>query len=561
MFLVVAVLFFLFHSLNVQAKNFTSNGLRYSTDGNNATIKGYTSIPEGGALTIPESVTDPDDNSVNYSVTSIGGSAFYGCSSLTSVTIPNSVTSIGRSAFESCSGLTSVTIGNSVISIGEEAFWNCSGLTSVTIGNSVTSIGSYAFHGCSGLTSVTFGNSVTSIGEWAFSMCSGLTTVTIPNSVTSIGSGAFDCNKLTKINVERNNTKYVFEEGALLNKDKTTIVCYPAGKTETTYTIPENVTSIGGGAFSDCSVLTSVCIPNSVKNIGEYAFYCCNGLTSVTIGNSVTSIGERAFHGCSGLTSVTIPNSVTSIGSAAFWNCSGLTSVSIPNSVTNIGDCAFWDCSGLTSVTIPESVKNIGPGTFCSCRNATLYCEIEESAKPEDWDASWNYSGGTVKWGCKVIRAETDNIEYGSVSLGGENHTIVGDNGSLWYLAETTKGKATLTAAPADGYHFVKWTSEGEDDITDIQVTLPVTASRTYTAVFESDAPTSVKSDEQSQINIFAYGKNIIVENADNEIIVSDMAGREVVREMPARRNVISVAASGIYVVKVGKTVKRVLVK
>ena len=219
-----------------------------------------------GNIIIPEEVTYMNRT---RKVTSIGKRAFYNCSGLTSVSIPNSVTSIGNSAFFQCFSLTSVTIGNSVMSIGDYAFQYCGGLTSVTIPNFVTSIGDYAFQYCRGLTSVTIGNSVTSIGYGAFEGCSGLTSVTIPNSVTSIG--------------------YV--------------------------------------AFSNCSGLTSVTIPNSVTSIGEGVFSNCSGLTSVTIPNSVTSIGSNAFNGCSGLTSVTIPNSVTSIGYGAFEGCSGLTSV------------------------------------------------------------------------------------------------------------------------------------------------------------------------------------------------------------------------------------------
>ena len=135
-----------------------------------------------------------------YSVTSIGGSAFYWCSGLTSVAIPNSVTSIEYRAFSGCSGLTSVTIPTSVTSIGNYVFHGCSGLTSVTIPNSVTSIGYYAFSGCSGLTSITIPNSVTSIGNDAFSGCSSLTSVTIPNSVTLIGDYAFySCNSLKTV--------------------------------------------------------------------------------------------------------------------------------------------------------------------------------------------------------------------------------------------------------------------------------------------------------------------------------------------------------------------------
>ena len=150
-----------------------------------------------GDVVIPSSVTN---NGTTYSVTSIGDDAFYYCSGLTSVTIPNSVTSIGNYAFYYCSGLTSVTFPNSVTSIGNSAFYNCSGLTSVTIPNSVTSIGDRAFYECSSLTSVTIPNSVTSIGNDAFAGCSGLTSITIPNSVTFIGNYAFyGCNGLTSI--------------------------------------------------------------------------------------------------------------------------------------------------------------------------------------------------------------------------------------------------------------------------------------------------------------------------------------------------------------------------
>ena len=159
---------------NGSSVSVTYRGTSYSSYSNEYT----------GDVVIPETVTYSGQT---YSVTSIGSSAFKGCSGLTSVTIPNNVTSIGYDAFNSCSGLTSVIIGNSVTNIGSSAFESCKGLTSVTIPNSVTSIGSYAFRYCSGLTSVTIPNSVTSINEQAFQGCSGLTSVTIPNSVTKIG--------------------------------------------------------------------------------------------------------------------------------------------------------------------------------------------------------------------------------------------------------------------------------------------------------------------------------------------------------------------------------------
>ena len=437
-------------SINASADEWTdANGTvwSFSISGNNATLynnQDYKACIRG---IIPQNLTIPSSvyrGGLTYSVTSIGNHAFYDCSGLTSITIPNSVTSIGVEAFHGCSGLTSITIPNSVTSIGNYAFYNCSGLTSVTIPESVTSIGDNAFMNCSGLTSVTIPNSVTSIGWSAFSGCSGLTSVTIPESVTSIGKYAFhDCSGLTSVTInsnaiasnitdetllsdifeKRSVKEYVFGEGV---KEIGESACY-ANEYLTSVTIPNSVTSIGCEAFYGCSGLTSVTIPESVTSIGDNAFSRCGGLTSIevvssntkydsrnncnaiietssnelivgcentVIPESVTSIGGYAFMGCSGLTSVTIPNSVTSIGMSAFYGCSGLTSVTIPNSVTSIGMSAFYGCSGLTSVTIPESVTSIGDNAFSRCTGLTSVT-IPNSVTSIGYQAFYNCSGLT----------------------------------------------------------------------------------------------------------------------------------------------------------------------
>ena len=378
-------------------------GARRGNSGSSDSVFGYifgTTLYTGGTKIGQYYIPSKLKKVVVTDETVLGSDAFYGCSWLTSVTIPDSVTSIGEYAFHGCSGLTSVTIPDSVTSIGSAAFSGCSGLVEITLpfvgacrgysGSSDSLFGyifgttqytggtkngqyyipsklkkvvvtdetvleSSAFSGCSWLASVTIGSRVTSIGDYAFSGCRGLTSVTIPDSVTSIGDDAFYyCSGLTSV------------------------------------TIGNSVTSIGDHAFFGCGGLTSVMIPDSVTSIGKYTFSNCTNLTAVyvtdigkwceipthgfgdggrypsiylngsllegnlTIPYGVTRIGEDTFLGCSsGLTSVTIPDSVTSIGEYAFHGCSGLTSVTIPDSVTRIGSSAFSGCSGLVEITLP----------------------------------------------------------------------------------------------------------------------------------------------------------------------------------------------------------------
>ena len=262
--------------------------------------------------------------------------------------------------------------GYTVTSIGGSAFSWCESLTSVDIPNSVTSIGDSAFSWCESLTSVGFPNSVTSIGYNAFAYCRSLMNVDIPDSVTSIGGSAFaDCTSLTNITVASGNSNYSSENGVLYNKEKTTLIQYPAGKTDVSYTIPDSVTSIGDSAFTDCTSLTSVDIPNSVTSIGDEAFISCRSLTSVNIPDSVTSIASYAFAHCSSLTNVNIPSSVTTIENSAFAYCESLTSVDIPDSVTSIWGDAFYLCTSLTSVDIPDSVTSIEEGAFAGCNSLT----------------------------------------------------------------------------------------------------------------------------------------------------------------------------------------------
>ena len=302
-----------------------------------------------------------------------GTSSYTGGVATTQDYYGSSTSSTTRTTYYIPSSLKSVTVTGGNILYG--AFYNCSGLTGVTIPDSVTSIGSAAFYNCSGLTSITIPDSVTSIGNSAFEDCYRLVEV-YNKSTLSITAGIYS-NGYVALYAKN---VYTNEGGSKLTTDENGYVIYTDGDekilviytgTETELILPSYITEINRFAFRDCTDLTSITIPDSVTSIGDYAFYYCSGLTSIAIPNSVTSIGESAFQGCSGLTSVTIPDSVTSINNRAFENCSGLMSVTIPDSVTSIGWAAFRGCTGLTSITIPDSVTSIGDDAFYGCIGLT----------------------------------------------------------------------------------------------------------------------------------------------------------------------------------------------
>ena len=387
------------------------------------TICGATSsfsqiIVDGTAITkaTTHTFTTTGEHEVVYVLkngTSIGDYVFNGCSSLTSINIPDGVENIPNYAFNGCSSLTSITIPDSVISIGNNAFYGCSSLTSITIPDNVLFIGSYTFRDCSSLTSINIPDSVTFIGIYTFYGCTSLVSLYIPNKVTSIGNYTFyGCSKLTSI------------------------------------TIPDSVTSIEAYAFRGCSSLASITIPNSVTTIGNYAFYGCTSLSSITCNATVApTISNTVFHSIKKYGSLYYPKgsdysswlstssyylgyygwnkaivakyNVTSTASntticydkstfnqmivdgtaktlatsykftttgehevifvlnsttiitETFYNCTALTSITIPNGVTSIGDYAFQNCSNLASIYIPAGVTTIGEGAFYKCTSLT----------------------------------------------------------------------------------------------------------------------------------------------------------------------------------------------
>lgn len=353
----------------------------------------------------------------NSQLETIGKSAFFGLRGLTSITIPASVTDIGFEAFGACAGLTAINVeaGNTKYVSSDGVLFNIDktqliqypaskDATSYTIPASVKKIETYAFSSSSNLSVVNFeeNNALEDMGDYIFGGCKSLKSVTIPKGVTEIGLIPFGgCVSLESINVEQGNKKYFSVDGVLMSTDKEgiSLVKYPEGKKDTSYTVPANVNNINYGAFVECENLVALdCEANSqLETIGSEAFEACYALTSVSLPKSLTSLEGAVFLGCRALKTVEFEEGcrLEAINGYTFYECKKLEKITVPASVKSIGMFAFGACaklstidfekgsqlkkistqafyeSAITSITIPASVSEIGTYAFSRCYNLT----------------------------------------------------------------------------------------------------------------------------------------------------------------------------------------------
>ncbi len=332
------------------------------------------------------------------SVTSIRNSAFCGCTSLESVVLPVNLRDMGISVFTGCTALKSVTFSPYYTMIPGATFSGCLTLESIEIPSNIKRIDSYAFENCSALTSVTLNEGLETIYENAFLWCNFLPSITIPSSVTLIETGAFvQCKRLAYFHVNPSSTAYCDVDGVLYNKAKTTLLAYPAGKTEQTYTTLPTTQVIGAYSFSS-SQLVHLGISSGVTSIEDHAFFSCTNMESIDIPNTVETIGENAFSYCEALANIKLPNSITSIGQYAFHRCKSLTSIKIPTSVTAIPFNMMSDCINLKEITIPAGVTSIGYYAFEDCPLTIVNClaETPPTMATDMCFKAITYSNGTL---------------------------------------------------------------------------------------------------------------------------------------------------------------------
>ena len=347
-----------------------------------------------GTLVIPSSLGGKP-------VTGIGEKAFYNCSGLTSVTIPDGVTSVGTYAFCICSGLKSLVLPDSVESVGSYAFHSCRGLVEVVLGDGLASVGDSAFDDSINIRSVTVPQYVcekglsTVFSSYNYTYYTAITNVTLTAGATNVSEQAFNsCSGVRSFAVSEGNPSYKAVNGCLLTKDGKTLVHGVNGSV----TVPDGVEAIGAYAFYGRSNLTGVGFPESLRSIGANAFCICSGLKSLVLPDSVESVGSYAFHSCRGLVEVVLGDGLASVGDSAFDDSINIRSVTVPQyvcekglstvfssynytyytaitnvtltaGVTNIGANVFNNCSGLTSITIPAGVTSVGNKAFNGCTN------------------------------------------------------------------------------------------------------------------------------------------------------------------------------------------------
>ena len=598
-----------------------SSGFKFKVDENNSNEVQITKYEGTDSVVVIPSIVEIDNKT--YTVTSISESAFSSCWDVKVVYLSNTITSIGATTFSGSyklqyntfdnalyvgtqenpyfalvkakdKNITSCLIHSDCQVIASFAFDNCKALEDLSIPNSVTHIGRMAFNNCLALETAYIGKSMVKIGDDAFANCSNLKTVSIPTTIKQIGYTAFyGCDNL------QYNT---YDNALYLGNDinKYVVLMMPKAEDIKQCLISDSCRIIYKSAFLNCTALDSVSIPNSVWSIESNAFNN-TALRNVVLPDALTTIETGLFNECTKLESVVIPASVTSIDRNAFYWCESLTSVTLPDALTLIGGSAFNYCLGLKKIIIPMAVDSIGKAAFFRCNKATIYCEA--NSLPAHWNEEWNANGGTVVWrycgnGHNSHTSVKDEVVAATCTESGlteGSHCSV--CGTVLVKQETipAKGHKEVTDKAHDATCTESGLTEGSHcsvcgEVLVAQKNIPALGHEFVYYIYNNDATTEADGTETADcehdcgktdtrikegtklatavnesaanvVNIYAHDNTIVVENATDDIFVYNAMGALICRDEINRvRTEMPVNTPGVYIVKTGVVVKRVVV-
>ena len=417
------------------------------------------------------------------------------------------------------------------------------------------------------------GYTVTTIKDGAFANCDKMIGVTIPGGVKLVCEGAFDgCSSLGEIVVDEGNGSYATADGILMNKNMNCLVQYPPAKVETSYTIPDYITTVGANAFYGSVNLSEVIIPHSVTSLGDNAFAYCeklagiaipdsinvlengvfsnSGLYSVEVPYSISIIEDNAFSYCKNLTDVTISDGVTTIGNYAFAYCENLSKVRIPGSVSFVGDWAFAFCDNLKNVKLPSGVSVLGDWSLSFCDNltsvaipetitsigeyASAYCQslqtVHYAGTAEQWQQVAVYEGNTVLTAGSIVFNSTGEEEEDVPEI----LTSFGSKVSEWAVPEIEIAfEKGLIPEVMVGYDLTKKVNRGE--FAAIALQLYETLIDSYVETPEYCVFTDISGDINEEAIKKAYETQLTAGMSENQYMPLEFINREQLATMLCR--------------------------
>lgn len=332
---------------------------RYLIDATSGIVNGFLG-PIPSTITLPTQVS-------SITVTGFIGNLFYNQSAITSVIVPTpsvgGFTTLSSGIFDSCGNITTVTINEGVTEIAAVAFRGCSALTTVSLPDSLTTFGETVFGGCTSLQTITIPSQITVLSNYLFSGCTSLTSINLPTGLVTIGISTFAFCNNSLISLDLSSCTSLSSIGGAAFQECSVL---------TSIILPDSVTSIGNGAFVGCVALETISLPTSLTTLGQAAFESCQSLETITIPSQITVLAERLFIACSSLIDVTLPAGLVGIGNFTFTGCTALPSITLPDSVVSIGQAAFKDCTSLESLTPLTVLTFIGQSAFEDCTSLNL---------------------------------------------------------------------------------------------------------------------------------------------------------------------------------------------